>query len=222
VKTVGSKRLALLGVVGAGVLWSALAAADPNDAKEKFLEPSDHIRGMVGGSFAYCVRDDSRVGGTGACPEILGGLQIPLPVKLFADGWLVPRLDVELGLGWMPSVSQGYPGLPGTGYSAGGTYGVGRLLLGWDWPYRLRDGSYGKTLFLTRLGFQSRLAYSSEMKTSAPGFQGVLDLGTRVVGNHIEAGFRAFFGCDGELVTGQSQQHPFAYGTGLFVRYLYP
>ena len=216
-------RLALSAIVGAGVaFWSAPATAEAPTEEQEFLAPARRVRGMVGGSIAYCVRDDSRVGGTGPCPELLAGLQIPLPLRLLADGWFVPRLDVEVALGSAPPVSQGYPDLPGTAYSAGGVYGAARLLVGWDWPYRLRDGSYAKTLFFTRVGFQSRLAYSASMKTSAPGYQGVLDIGTRIVGNHIETGFRSYIGCDGELVTGQRQQHPFAYGTGLFVRYLFP
>jgi hypothetical protein len=157
-----------------------------------------------------CTRDDANVGAVGFCGEALVGVD-----HVFLDAG---HFDVELGAGFMPSASQGYPDL-GVAQGSGGGYGVARLMLGYDLT----------SLYFVRGGAQLRTTYSLHRVT--PGVQLVADVGTRVLlgcAGAGEVGARLFVGSDGIAFAGEPDGGgnglalTLTYGVALLVRYLSP
>lgn len=157
------------------------AEAPARDTRSNW--PNQHVHLVLAATLGSCTRTDVEVAASGFCPEFsVAGLDAPIGRR-----W---HLGAELGLGWMPTGSTGDSTF-GIARNAGGTYAVLRLLAGLDVT----------RLFFVRAGVQSRATWSLE--TVAPGFQGVVDLGTRL-GNHVELGLRALAGADGEITRGAS------------------
>ena len=157
--------------------------------------PNQRVHLVLAATLGSCTRTEVEVAASGFCPEFsVAGVDVPAGRR-----W---HVDAEVGLGWVPKGSTGDSNF-GIARQSGGTYVVVRPMVGLDIT----------RLFYVRAGVQVRGTWSLERV--APGFHGMLNLGTRL-GSHVELGLRVLAGADGGITRGAPSvpnQPPAAYRT---------
>lgn len=168
-------------------------------------------------SLGSCGRVDPALGATGACGDATLGVTLLDGESVTRRGrpsYRGPRFGLEAGAGFEPSTSQGFADIA-FAQSSGGPYFVLRALAGYDWTQ----------LFFTTGGAQVRFPLAG----GAPGYDAILELGTRIVAARWEVGVRQQLGVDGVTSSGSyvpdgsnGPTTAFAYGTSLFTRVMWP